>query len=153
IFLTQAVPFLYRAVAPQVVLRLVECFYDCNRALFKDPKEQHMCQARAMLAAVSQSYVESLPPSDRAIYEALDHDEQNAFRICRDLALRPEPSREPLSFFGSFEHFGARLGVFPVQTQRVMRRLETYGVIRLLEKGTRRAARVPAIAGKYKWLV
>ena len=34
-----------------------------------------------------------------------------------------------------------------------MRQLEIYGLLRLLKKGTRRAAGVPGEAGTYKWLL
>ena len=48
-FLVKAVPFLYRAVAPQCVLELVGHFYDCNRALFHDGRERHLAEARSLL--------------------------------------------------------------------------------------------------------
>jgi hypothetical protein len=152
-FITQAVPFLYRAVAAPFVPLLVGCFYDCNRATFNDSREQHMKEAQAMLASVTKSYTDSLIDSERQVYEALNEQEQAAFRICRDLAQLPEPQREPLTFFLSFEHLGARLGVFPIQAQRIMRQLEIYGLLKLLEKGTKRALGVPGKAGTYRWLL
>jgi hypothetical protein len=153
IFVTQAVPFLYRAVAAPFVLELVGCFYDCNRSLFNDSREQHMKEAKAMLESVAKTYTESLSSDERKIYEALPEHEQEASRICRDLALLPEPEREPLTFFLSYNHLADRLGIFPMQAQRIMRQLEIYGLLKQLKKGTRRAKDAPAEAGTYKWLL
>jgi hypothetical protein len=152
-FIVQSVPFLYRAVAAQCVLELVGCFYDCNRALFNDPREQHMKEAKAMLESVAKTYTESLNNDERRIYDALPGHEQEAFRICRDLALLPEPKREPLTFYLSYNHLADRLGIFPMQAQRIMRQLESYGLIKLLKKGTRRAVGVRGEAGTYQLLI
>ena len=152
-FIVQAVPCLYCVVAAQFVLELVGCFYDCNRALFNDPREQHLKEAKAMLESVAKTYTESLNADERKIYEALPEQEQEAFRICRDLARLKEPEREPLTFFLSFNHLADRLGIFPMQAQRIMRQLESYGLIKLLKKGTKRAAGVRGNAGTYQWFV
>jgi hypothetical protein len=152
-FIVQVVPFLYRCFAPQFVLELVGCFYDCNRALFNDPREQHMKEAKAMLESVAKTYTESLNADERGIYDALPGHEQEAFRICRDLALLPEPKGEPLTFFLSFTHLADRLGIFPMQAQRIMQQLESYGLIKLVKKGTRRAVGVRGEAGIYQWLI
>lgn len=152
-FICKAVPFLYRAVDPQIALDFVGCYYDCNRALFSDPREQHMKEATAMLESVTQTYVKTLTAEERSVYEALPQDEQSAFRICRDLAMLPEPQREPLTFFLSFDHLGDRLGIFSMQAQRIMRQLAGYGLIDQLEKGTRRTKGVRGNAGKYRWML
>lgn len=106
-----------------------------------------------MLESVAKTYSESLHEGERKIYDALDEQERDAFRICRDLALLKEPEREPLTFFLSFDHLGDRLGIFPMQAQRVMRQLGNYGLIKLVKKGNRRAAGVRGEAGIYKWLL
>ena len=152
-FIVKAVPFLFRAVAAQHVLELVGCFYDCNRARFNDPREQHMKEAKAMLESVAKTYAESLNEGERKIYDALDERQRDAFRICRDLALLPEPEREPRTFFMSFNQLGDRLGIFPVQAQRILRQLQGYGLIVMVKKGTRRAAGVRGEAGIYQWLL
>ncbi len=152
-FIVESVPFLYCAVTPQFVLELVGCFYDCNRTLFKDSREQHMKEAKAMLESVAKSYSESLHEGERRIYAALDEQERDAFRICRDLALLKTPERELLTFFLSFDHLADRLGIFPPQAQRIMHQLESYGLIKLLKKGTRRAAGVRGEAGTYRWQI
>jgi hypothetical protein len=152
-FIVQAVTFLYRAVAPQFILDLVGCFYDCNRALFRDPRKRHIEEAEAALDGVTRTYLESLAADERRVYEALDETERNAFRICRDLAMTESPKNKAGEFFMSFNQLGDRLGIFPPQAQRVMWQLEIYGLIKLLEKGTRRAVGVRGKAGIYSWLL
>ena len=105
-----------------------------------------------MLNSVTDTYANLLNADERKIYTALsDAREKDAFRICRDLALLPEPERDPLTFFLSFEHLGDRLDIFPIQAQRVMRQLAIYGLMELVEKGTRRAAGISGKAGTYRW--
>ncbi len=152
-FLTQAIPFLYRAVAEHLILDLVAHFYDCNRAFFYDAREQHLREARAMLNSVIATYRTSLGEHEHAIYEAFSRVQRDMFRICRDLALLPDAKHGPLTLYASFEHFGLRLELHPPQAQRIMRQLEGVGLLKLLEKGERRAPGVKPKAGIYKWLL
>jgi len=105
-----------------------------------------------MLKSVTQTYAISLAKEERKIYDMVSEDERNAFRICRDLALLERPERRRGEFFLSFGDLGDRLGIHPPQAQRVMCQLEGYGLIRLKEKGTRRARGVRGVAGTYAWL-
>lgn len=152
-FIVQAVPILNRAVAPENVLALVGHFYDCNRALFNDPREQHMKEAKAMLESVTKTYPKTLNAREREVYQALPEDEKNAFRICRDLALLKTEKRKPLTFYLSCNHLGDRLGLYSMEAQRILWQLENYGLIKLLQKGTRRTAGVRGLAGLYQWLI
>lgn len=150
-FVVDAIPFLHCAVADGIALDFAGCFYDCNRSLFHDTAEQHLKEAAAMLKSVAKTYAESLHEVERSIYDTLPEKERVAFRICRDLAKLKTPAREPQTFFLSFNHLSDRLGIFPMQAQRIMWQLENYGLIKLLKKGTRRAAGVRGEAGIYQW--
>jgi hypothetical protein len=152
-FVVNAVTFLYRAVAKRCVLVLTGCFYDCNHLLFKDSREKHLKEANSMLESVAKSYIESLNAAERRIYDALPEHEQDAFRICRDFASLPEPKRQPLTFFISFNHLADRLGLYPTQAQRIMRQFQGYGLVKSLKKGTRRAVGVKGEAGTWQWLL
>jgi hypothetical protein len=153
-FLVEAVPFLYRVAAPKVVLEFVECFYACNHALFSDSREQHMKEAEAMLAGVANTYRGELSDDELRVYCALDEREQDGFRICRDLALLPDPEREPMTFFLSCDQCATRLGLpHSPQGQRVLCDLTRYGIIRQLSKGTKRAAGVKGLATTYRWML
>jgi VirE N-terminal domain len=152
-FIVNAVPFLYPAVVENFVLLLVGHFYDCNRPMFNDSREQHMKEAEAHLRAVDTNYPNSLIQQEREFYEVCDKLQRAVFRICLDLALLPEKAREPLTFYLSFDHLGDRLGIYPMQAQRLMRHLLKFQVIGQLEKGTRRQVGQPGKAGTYKWLL
>ena len=89
-FLVEAVPFLYRAVAPHFVLPLVEHFYQTNYWKFNDSLEQHLIEARSLLLGVAKSYRAELSEGERALYVLLSERHQNLLRICRDLAFRNE---------------------------------------------------------------
>ena len=106
-----------------------------------------------MLDSVKKTYADSLTEDERQIYFALKEDQQTVFRICRDLAHLPEPKREPLTFYLSFNQLGLRIGVYDMQAQRIMRQLQHFGLVGLIEKGTRRALGVRGKAGTYKWLL
>ena len=150
-FITEAVPFLYRAVAPRVLLIFVATFYDAHQVIFKDSRAQHMKEAEAMLKSVEATFLTSLSEREGKVYHGLDTQEQEAFRICRDLALRPAPQYGPMTFFMSCNDLGGRLGVHPVQAQRILRQLTTLEILVLLEKGNRRAPGVKSKAGVYRW--
>jgi hypothetical protein len=154
-FIVQAVPFLYRVVGDHAILDLVRCFYEANRPLFNDSVQKHISEATAMLASAAKTYLESLTQTEREIYETLPNDrERDAFRICRDLArLSPEPGREPLTFYLAFGHLGDRLGIKGPQAQRIMRQFESYGLLKLVRKGTRRSAGARGEPGQYQWLL
>ena len=75
-FLTEAVPFLYRAVAPALILPLVEFFYIVHRSIFKDLMAQHTKEAKALLKGVSETYWGALPPDEQKLLQALTEREQ-----------------------------------------------------------------------------
>lgn len=154
-FIVQAVPFLYRVVCADAILDLARCFYEANRLLFNDSVQKHITEATAMLASTAKTYLESLTQTEREIYSNLpDARERDAFRICRDLALlQPEPDREPFTFYMAFGHLGDRLGIQGPQAQRIMRQFESYGLLKLVRKGTRRSAGVRGEPGQYQWLL
>lgn len=152
-FLVQAVPFLYRAVARSIIPPLVSCFFKCNHHLFHDSYAQHMKEAEAMIEGVAATYQTSLSADEGIIYSALEATQQDAFRICRDLAYLPEPVRPPRTFFMSFGELGARLGIHAQTAQRLMIAMQRFELVKLLEKGIKRQDGVRGIAGKYEWLL
>ena len=150
-FLTEAIPFLYRAVSPAFVLPLVEHFYSCNQSLFKDPLSNHMQEAEAVMEGVNATYVNDLGDGEREIYTALNEREQNLFRLCRDLALTNEEKGQGRTFFAPMDKFGWRLGLKGMQVGRDLKTMEGYGIIRCVEKGKPWAKGRKALAGTYAW--
>lgn len=149
--IVQLVPFLYRAVSPQLVLEFIGSYYDCHRALFNDPRDTHMKEAAFMLDSVKTTYTKSLTENERQIYLELNDDQQSAYRICRDLAHLHEPKRELLTFYLSCHQLGLRLGLQDAQAQRILRELQSFGITELMQKGTKRAPGVKGRAGIYLW--
>lgn len=156
-FIVNAAPFLFRALSPKMVLEFVSTFYDCNHPIFTDPKTQHMNEATSHLAAVSKTYVESLNSTLREIYEVhLENDtERDAFRICGDLAMHTDSSREPLTFYMPSDKLAARLGLeYSIQADRVLKKFEKhYKFIKTVTKGNRRSKDKPALATTYRWMI
>ena len=72
-----------------------------------------MKEAKAMLESVAKTYAESLNADERNIYDALKEKEQEAFRICRDLALLQKPESEPLHVFSVVQPAWRPAGNFP----------------------------------------
>ena len=120
-FLTEAVPFLYRAVAPALILPLVEFFYILHRPIFKDPLSQHTKEAKALLKGVSETYLSSLPLDEQKLLQALTEREQIAYRILRDLAMRVTDDSPPGLFFMSDDELGLRLAIKSMEAHRILK--------------------------------
>ena len=106
-----------------------------------------------MLESVTQTYIQTLSKTEQQIYTQLDERERDAFRICRDLAMLPDPPRPPGSFYLGFNHLADRIGILPMEALRTMRHLQKYGLLALIKKGTRHTAGVPGKAGFYGWVI
>lgn len=152
-FLVQAVPFLYRAVAPDLIEPLVSHYYRCHRALFRDSLAQHQREARSLFEGVAHSWRAALPKAEGTLYDALPEREKTAYRICRDLAMRSETPGAPGVFFLSCEHLADRLGLHSPQAQRVIHLLVGIGCLEVVKKGMRRESGVSPCATSYRWLL
>ena len=153
-FLTEAVPFLYRAVAPTLIMPLVEFFYIVHRTIFNDSLSQHMKEAKALLKGVSETYLSSLPPDEQTLLQALTEREQIAYRILRDLAMRVTDDSPVRLFFMSDDELGLRLGISSMQAHRILKgRLAKLGIIEVVLNGIRRGKGQPGIATTYRWNV
>ena len=153
-FLNEAVPFLYRAVAPKLILPLVEFFYIVHSAIFNDSLAQHMKEAKALLKGVSETYLSSLPLDEQKLLQALTEREQIAYRILRDLAIRVTDDSPVRLFFMSDDEMGLRLELTSIQAHRILKaRLAKLGIIEVVLNGIRRGKGQPGIATTYRWNV
>ena len=153
-FLTEAVPFLYRAVAPALIMLLVEFFYIVHRTIFNDSLSQHMKEAKALLKGVSETYLSSLPPNEQKLLKALTEREQIAYRILQDLAMRVTDDSLDRLFFMSDDEMGLRLGITSIEAHRILKaRLAKLGIIEVVKNGVRRAKGQRGIATTYQWNV
>ena len=153
-FLTEAVPFLYRAVAPALILPLVEFFYILHRPIFHDSLSQHTKEAKALLKGVSETYWGALHPEEQKLLQALTEREQIAYRILRDLAMRVTDDLPVRLFFMSDDELGLRLAIKSMEAHRILKgKLTKLGIIVLVLNGTRRSKGHRGIATKYRWNV
>ena len=153
-FLTEAVPFLYRAVAPELIMPLVEFYYIVHKPIFHDPLSQHTKEAKALLRGVSETYWGALPPDEQKLLQALTEGEQIAYRILRDLTMRVTDDSPLRLFFMSADEMGLRLGISSMQAHRILKdKLAKPGIIQVLENGVRRAKGQRGIATTYRWNV
>ena len=120
-FLNEAIPFLYRAFAPNMIKPLIEVFYIVHRPIFRDPLSQHMKEAEALLKGVSETYFGSLPQDEQKLLLALTEREQWAYRILRDLAMRVSDESPERIFFMSSDEMGMRLGISSIQGHRILK--------------------------------
>ena len=153
-FLTEAVPFLYRAVAPELIMPLVEFFYIVHKRIFHDPLAQHMKEAKALLKGVSETYWGALPSNEQKLLQALAEREQIAYRILRDLAMRVTDDSPVRLFFMSDDELGLRLAIKSMEAHRILKgRLAKLGIIEVVLNGIRRGKGQPGIATTYRWNV
>ena len=145
--LTQLVPSLYSVVSEEIALRFSLSWFDLNRAIFKDTREQHRRETEAMLAGVGKTYFEALTADARSLYELLDIREQAAFRICRDLASR---GKDQL-FFMSCDELGERLGCNSRQAHRILTGFVGDGLLDRTTLGRARALGVRPLATEWTW--
>ena len=146
------IKFLSYTVSPTIALKLAEYFYDLNLPTWIDSKAQHMREAAAQLGAVLETFREELTVSELEIYEMLNEPQKDCFRICRDLAHRNESEEfPPPKFFLSCEDLGMRLGIHTQAAQRILRRFETFAILKTVQKGARREAGKRPCATVWSW--
>lgn len=149
--IVESVPFLFRAVAEELIPQLLMHFHNCHWPLFEASLEEHMKEVRAMVHGVRNRYLESLPEGERALYGKLGPRIQTIYRICRDLAEVGESSSGPGKFFMSDDHMALRLNIDSQQAHRELRKLCSMGVMVIATKGTPRSAGVRGKATTYGW--
>lgn len=149
--LIEIVTFTTHCIGADQVLLFAGQYYDENQTTWEDSKEQHMKEAEHHLDTILSNYTSTLPKQEREIYAALDLNHQAAFRICRDLASRPE-SRDQSIFFISCANLGVRLGIDQRGAHRILKKFASYKFLKITIKGTRREAGVKPKATTYKWL-
>lgn len=145
--------FLFRVVGKSRFLELASAFHQINQDLFKDSLEQHMSEANAHFAACERQWLSSLGERERQFVEDLPETHAAAFRICRDLAATVDLSTPLGQFFLSYDDLAGRLGIFPVQAQRILGILNNEGWIEITEKGTRHTPGQRGRATRYRWIL
>lgn len=151
-FITQAVPFLYRALSSNRVMEFSVQFYQRHQAVFRDPIHQHENETRAMLEAVATTYLEQMPPDERKLYERLSLRQQDAYRICKDLASNTSDSEfPPPLFYLSCQELADRIDVKCEQGRRLLSMLVRLGIIGVHQMGASHTKGQLGRATVYRW--
>jgi hypothetical protein len=150
-FLPHAASFLIRAVATRFAVPILINFLNDGMR-----EERANDQEEAIAAAVASAlanYVVGFSPDERDIYFNLQsEEEQNVFRICRDLAGLPNRPAGPGTFFLSSRQLGDRLGIDPMAAHRILGRFSArYRILELVSKGTKWQAGERRTATVWKW--
>jgi hypothetical protein len=145
--------FLFRAVGKGRLMELASAFHQMNQDVFNDPLEQHMKEANAHCDACEREWFASLSDSERKAITGLPEGHVAAFRICRELAAYPDDSMPADHFFLSYDDLGARLGLYSVQAQRIIRIFEGVGWLEIIQIGTRHTTGQRGRATRYRWLL
>lgn len=146
------VTFLFRAVGQDQLRTLVQAFYDLNQDLFLDPRKQHLAEAEAHLEACRRTWLGELSEDEKVFIATLPDTHVDAFRICRDLALFEKAECPPPNFFISCNNLGDRLGVAPMQAQRILRVMESHGCLEITRKGIPRKKGQRGKVTFFRWL-
>jgi hypothetical protein len=103
---------LMHATGEKHTLALVTAFHDLNASKFTSiPREGFIVRAEEIMVRELASWTEALPSGEAAYYRQLPAPHQEAFRICRSLALRAlDKEGKPIFFLGSHE-LGKRISI------------------------------------------
>jgi hypothetical protein len=121
------------ATGKENTLALVTGFYDLNASKFASiPREEFIACAGEIMVRELASWSEALPYGEAAYYRQLPAPHQEAFRICRSLALRAlDKDGTPIFFLGSCE-LGKRISISDREAGRI---LNKFPFIKCVEKG------------------
>ena len=151
--LVNMMTFLSRAVSKECALALAQAYYEVNQDVFADTLEQHMYEAESHLNASIKRWEDELSEDQKTLLEGLPPLQQEAYRICEDLALH-ECEQFPVGqFFLSCADLGKRLGTDMKNGHRILAQLVGMKVITILKKGTRHSKAGPGKATVYRWIL
>jgi hypothetical protein len=151
--LIEMVTFLFHAVGTETLMALVAAFYDLNQDIFPDSREQHMAEAVAHLKSCNESWFNDLSPEQREYASDLPESYQEAFRICRDLAILEDECHEPGKFFLSYRQLSNRIGISDKSARRILLTFESQGWLKPHVKGTQHKPGSIGKATVYLWLL
>ena len=148
--------FLFDVVAERSVIPLVRAYYEVNQTVFIDSLETHLYEAQEHLTNVKQRWLESLNPTEMAVYGQMKGcgvGYPDSFKICRELHRHGDDD----SFYLSQDNLGKRLGINNVSRgkkgERILNAFVGSKIIKVVEKGTKRSKGRLGKATVYCWLL
>ena len=146
--LSQLVPYWFRAVSGEVAEKLAAFDLEMNRGLYEGTIDEHLRSLKGLWEGCEKRYPSELSEVELSYYELLEHDEQTAFRIMRDLAIfhKGEP------FFMSCDQLQNRIGR-NCNGHRLRAKMAKYHIIKLIAPGQRKEKGLRAKAAFWKWML
>ena len=146
--LSQLVPYWFRAVSGEVAEKLAIHDLEINRGLYEGTIDEHLRSLKGLWEGCEKRYPSELSEVELSYYELLEHDEQTAFRIMRDLAKLQKG--EP--FFMSCDQLQHRIGR-SCNGHRLRTKMVRYHIIKLIAPGQRKEKGLRAKAAFWKWML
>jgi len=130
-WLSDAVPFIFRAFSKEIGIELAVLHLRAYQGLYSGDETEHRAAFESLWAGCENSYPAELSTTEQDIYKTLKEPELSAFRICRDLACRKNNLQFPMSCY----HLETRLArPRHVNGGRILRAFQ-HGIISLVKKG------------------
>ena len=141
---------LMHATGEENTLALVTAFYDLNAPTFASiPREGFIASAGEIMVRELASWIEALPSGEAAYYRQLPAPQQEAFRICRSLALRALEKKEtPIFFLGSHE-LAKRITISDREAFRILNKSP---FLKCVEKGKPWQLGTKPCASVWQWI-
>jgi hypothetical protein len=141
---------LMHATGEENTLALVTAFYDLNAPTFASiPREGFIASAEEVIVRELASWSEALPSGEAAYYSQLPKPQQEAFRICRSLALRAlEKNGTPIFFLGSHE-LAKRITISDREAARILNKSPFLSCV---EKGKPWQPGIKPKASSWQWI-
>jgi hypothetical protein len=141
---------LMHATGEENTLALVTAFYDLNAPTFASiPREGFIASAGEIMVRELASWSEALPSGEAAYYRQLPTPQQEAFRICRSLALRAlEKEGTPIFFLGSHE-LAKRITISDREAARILNKSP---FLKCVEKGKPWQPGIKPKASSWQWI-
>lgn len=131
-FIAYSISRLDRGVALEMAMLMRELW----AAVYNDPIDQHMYEARFQWDACEYSFTAILGEAEKMIYKALDERRRSVFRIFRGLAFYEDGKASKGEFFLSCRDLGNRLGISYKYANRLLNEFAyDFGLICEIEKG------------------
>jgi hypothetical protein len=141
---------LMHATGKKNTLALVTAFHDLNASKFASiPREGFIARAEEIMVRELDSWIEALPSGEAAYYRQLPVPHQEAFRICRSLALRAlDKEGAPTFFLGSHE-LGKRISISDREAAAILNKSP---FLRCVEKGKTWQLGTKPRASLWQWI-
>jgi len=140
---------LIHATGKQNTLALVAAFRDVNESIFSIPRDEFINTAEKIVSREIASWIEDLPHEEAGYYKQLPTPQQEAFRICRALALRQLMKSGNSTFFLGANELGTRISV---DDRRAANILKGFPFLKMIEKGKPWQSGQRAKATSWQWI-